>query len=103
MPSGRYLDVLDLYVHAGRARVAAVGEARALPLPRISKGRLVAVFLCFRQPAIPGSEILYPPHQIIVVDAVTGLKVLVKPCRPEDFASNDPPDRAMPFGLTVSV
>jgi hypothetical protein len=79
---------------------ARVGEAATLPLPLLDGDRRALVVLLFGQPALAHKEILYAPHQRVVVDLERAQITADAPCSPADLGVGDPPRRRFTsFGL----
>jgi hypothetical protein len=73
---------------ATASKVLETETARSLPLATKSFLNLRIVVLYYRESVIPGEEIVYPPHYIMVLDARSGKIIRFEPCTPRDLGVN---------------
>ena len=64
--------------------------ARSLPLATRSGSSVTVVILYYKESVIPREEIVYPPHRIMVLDAVSGEILRFERCSPRDLGVNKP-------------
>ncbi|NLI82870.1 MAG: hypothetical protein GX443_14440 [Deltaproteobacteria bacterium] len=63
----------------------STGDAHTLPVPSKENSKLEIIMLLYREPTRRGDERIFPPHQMLAIDPMSGTVLRNLPCNPKMF------------------